>query len=121
MEVASAGPPGRTAKIELMMAVWTPGSYLVREFSRNVEALSASTELGEPLGREDGQNRWRIATRRLPIAVRYRVYSREMSGPPTGWTRVRPDHALPRSSPGAGAESAPTKCGWFCRWPGRSR
>ena len=34
-------PTGGRDRIELMMAVWTPGSYLVREFARHIEGLSA--------------------------------------------------------------------------------
>jgi predicted metalloprotease with PDZ domain len=81
VEVEALVPTDGLPEIELMMAVWTPGSYLVREFSRNVEALSAATERGEPLPVEKTvKNRWRIATRKAArIAVRYRVYSREMS------------------------------------------
>ncbi|MFL6234765.1 MAG: peptidase M61, partial [Thermoanaerobaculia bacterium] len=71
---------GRPA-VELMMAVWTPGSYLVREYARTVEEVSATTETGKPLPIEkSSKNRWRIETGQAPeIVVRYRVYSREMS------------------------------------------
>ena len=64
-----------------MMAVWTPGSYLVREYARNVEGISAATETGEPLPIEKTvKNRWRIETAEgARVVVRYRVYSREMS------------------------------------------
>ena len=37
MEVSAIVPTGGRAAVELMMAVWTPGSYLVREYSRHVE------------------------------------------------------------------------------------
>lgn len=81
VDVEALVPTDGLPSVELTMAVWTPGSYLVREFSRNVESLSASTDKGEPLPAEKtAKNRWRIATRKAPrIAVRYRVYSREMS------------------------------------------
>ena len=84
VEVEALVPTDGLPEIELMMAVWTPGSYLVREYSRNVEGVSATTDpggRGEPLAVEKTvKNRWRIATRKAPrIAVRYRVYSREMS------------------------------------------
>ena len=64
-----------------MMPVWTPGSYIVREFARNVEALGAFNENGEPLAvRKTAKNRWRIETGGRPrITVRYRVYSHELS------------------------------------------
>jgi predicted metalloprotease with PDZ domain len=29
--------------LELKMPVWTPGSYLVREFAKNIESLNAET------------------------------------------------------------------------------
>ncbi|RPH53669.1 peptidase M61, partial [bacterium] len=81
LEVEALVPTGGEPGIELMMAVWTPGSYLIREFARHVEAVSAATEAGEPLAVEKTvKNRWRIATRGTPrVIVRYRVYSREMS------------------------------------------
>src|SRR5579872_4174134 len=41
VEVTASVPTGRRATVDLMMAVWTPGSYLVREFARNVEAVAA--------------------------------------------------------------------------------
>jgi len=42
VEVAASIPTRGRAELDLMMAVWTPGSYLVREYERNVEALSVS-------------------------------------------------------------------------------
>ena len=41
-EVTATVPTGRQPVAELMMAVWTPGSYMVREYSRNVEAVTAA-------------------------------------------------------------------------------
>ncbi len=81
VEVEARIPTDGRAEIELAMAVWTPGSYLVREYARNVEGVSAATETGEPLAvGKSAKNRWRIETRQAPrVVVRYRVYSREMS------------------------------------------
>jgi predicted metalloprotease with PDZ domain len=81
VEVEASVPTGGQPEIELMMAVWTPGSYLIREYARNVEAVSAATEGGEPLSVEKtAKNRWRVRTQGSPrVALRYRVYSREMS------------------------------------------
>ena len=71
---------GRT-HVELMMATWTPGSYLIREFARHVESLTARTPDGHPLTVEKSQkNRWLVATSGAdPIVVSYLVYGREMS------------------------------------------
>ncbi len=76
VEVEAHFPTGGQPEIELMMPVWTPGSYVVREFSRNVEALTATPHAV----RKTAKNRWRIETGGAPrITVRYRVYSHEMS------------------------------------------
>ena len=79
--VDASVPTGGRAEVELMMAVWTPGSYLVREFARHVEARSARTPDGRSLAtRKSRKNRWRIATGGAPRIQRsYRVYAREMS------------------------------------------
>ena len=63
------------------MAVWTPGSYLVREYARNVEAVTAAGPDGRALDVDKSKkNRWRVATGGAPIDhVKYRVYGREMS------------------------------------------
>src|SRR5262245_33353911 len=76
VEVSAAVPTDGRASIELMMAVWTPGSYLVREFERNVEAVTATGPDGRPRGVEKSdKNRWRIATGGArTVTVKYRVY-----------------------------------------------
>lgn len=83
VEVEADIPAGSRGRVELMMAVWTPGSYLVREYARNVEGLSASAPDGSPRAvRKTRKNRWEVelgddAPERFNI--RYRVYAREMS------------------------------------------
>jgi predicted metalloprotease with PDZ domain len=81
MEVSAIVPTGGRAAIELMMAVWTPGSYLVREYSRHVEDVMASTSAERALTVEKtDKNRWRVTTGGAPtVTVSYRVYGREMS------------------------------------------
>ena len=34
---------------EVFMPVWTPGSYLVREFARNVDTIIVTSDSGKPL------------------------------------------------------------------------
>jgi len=68
-----------------LMAVWTPGSYLVREFARHVETIEASTLGGDPLLiAKTRKNRWEVSAAEgegLPsrVVVRYRLYAREPS------------------------------------------
>jgi predicted metalloprotease with PDZ domain len=89
VHVRAEVPAAGRDSVELSMAVWTPGSYLVREFSRHVEAVTAETAAGSPLRVEKTtKNRWRVATPRPgsgqaggadTVIVSYRVYGREMS------------------------------------------
>jgi predicted metalloprotease with PDZ domain len=69
------------SSVTLWMPVWTPGSYLVREFSRNVESFRAEASDGRTLPwRKTRKNRWEILTEGAPeIRVTYRVYGREMT------------------------------------------
>ena len=71
---------GRDA-VELMMAVWTPGSYLIREYERHVENVAAVGNSGTTLPvTKTAKNRWAITVSGADrITVTYRVYGREMS------------------------------------------
>lgn len=98
VEVTATVPTGRRQDVDLMMAVWTPGSYLVREYARNVEALSAVGVNGRVLDVDKSKkNHWRVATGGAPtITLKYRVYCREMSVR-TNW--VESDFALLNGAP----------------------
>ncbi|MBK9385209.1 MAG: M61 family metallopeptidase [Planctomycetes bacterium] len=67
--------------LELAMAVWTPGSYLVREYARHVEGLVAEDERGVLLAvRKTRKNRWRIeCAGASAVVVRYTLHARELS------------------------------------------
>ena len=60
------------------MAVWTP--YVIREYAKNLEAVTARTADGRPLAIEKSRkNRWRIETGGAdPVIVSYRVYCHVM-------------------------------------------
>ncbi len=81
VEVEAVYPTDGQSQITLMMPVWTPGSYLVREFARNIEALTAAGPSHAPLMVEKTRkNRWRVQTNGArSVAVHYRVYGHEMS------------------------------------------
>ncbi len=66
--------------VDLKMAVWTPGSYLVREFARKVEGFEAQTGDKELDFKKINKNTWRIQTGGASeITVKYLVYSFEFS------------------------------------------
>jgi len=63
--------------VVLFMPVWTPGSYLVRDYARHVEGLAAV----EPSrATKIRKNAWRIdVAGAARVAVRYRVYAADLS------------------------------------------
>lgn len=73
--------PVDESALELFMAVWTPGSYKVRDYSRHLESVTVSTLSGEPRDIvKVSKNRWRVATEGAKhVVVRYRVYSSDPS------------------------------------------
>ena len=79
IEVEARLPTSSQPAVELMMAVWTPGSYLVREFARHVEGVRASDASGRALTLEKTQkNRWRVQTAGDGwVVLSYRVYANE--------------------------------------------
>jgi predicted metalloprotease with PDZ domain len=63
--------------IVLFMPVWTPGSYLVREYARHVEGLTAEAPARAIKIRK---NAWELRTGGASrVRVRYRVYAGELS------------------------------------------
>ena len=80
LEVEAVYPTSRRPQVELMMAVWTPGSYLVREYQRHIENLVATSDGKTLLVAKPVKNRWRIDTGgAATVTVTYRVYGREMT------------------------------------------
>jgi len=65
----------------LILPVWTPGSYLVREFARHVQDFTATDAAGQPLKWEKtNKDTWRIMTNGAASwHARYRVYANELS------------------------------------------
>lgn len=69
------------ANQELFMPVWTPGSYLVREYARHVDSVEALDATGVSLAiKKISKNRWQLANEaRQMVKVRYRVYCNELT------------------------------------------
>jgi len=67
--------------IELKMATWTPGSYLIREFAKNVEQVSAQSGNSMLPISKISKNTWRIALQPgiKTVQVHYQVYAYELS------------------------------------------
>ena len=75
VETRIAGPLPRAPV--LFMAVWTPGSYLVREYARHIEELRVEAPARATKVRK---NAWRVEGHDSEaIVVRYRVYANELT------------------------------------------
>src|SRR5882724_4277754 len=87
---ASLNVPNET---DLIMPVWTPGSYLIREFERNVQDFVASDANGRPLTwTKIDKNTWRVNTNGMrQWRAFYRVYANEFS---VRTNEMNSDHAF---------------------------
>jgi predicted metalloprotease with PDZ domain len=69
--------PADSARV--LFPSWAPGSYLMREFARNVRDIHAWLPGGEPVAVERvSRNEWHVATDG-PFVLAYDVYAREKS------------------------------------------
>src|SRR5215510_5099932 len=80
LDVEAIVPTEGQASVDMMMAVWTPGSYLIREYERNVEDVRAF-DGARALGVSRAvKNHWEIATGGArEVRIAYRVYAHEMT------------------------------------------
>jgi predicted metalloprotease with PDZ domain len=81
MEIA---PSARAASsFDLVMPVWAPGSYMVRDFARNVRDLAVTDGSGAAVKVEKVEkSRWRVTPASPssgPFTVKYHVYANELS------------------------------------------
>ncbi|MHB1844309.1 MAG: M61 family metallopeptidase [Deltaproteobacteria bacterium] len=64
----------------LWLPAWTPGSYLVREYARHVQEVTAHGDDGQPVPVQRlGKDAWRFETTSARLTVRYRVYAFELT------------------------------------------
>ena len=76
MNIAGLNQPS----LEIKMPVWAPGSYLVREFAKNIESLSVNSNGKAVASPKINKNTWKINTTGLTaITVKYKVYAFELS------------------------------------------
>src|SRR5262249_32673043 len=83
-EVEMTIPDVRTAQLDVQMATWTPGSYLQREFERNVQDFKADDAGHSLTWNKINKATWRISTgagaaQSKTIRVTYRVYANELA------------------------------------------
>jgi predicted metalloprotease with PDZ domain len=67
-------------RLDLKMPVWTPGSYLIREYARHLQNFTATSKGKELRWRKSSKNYWQIETGACdPITIAYRVYANDLS------------------------------------------
>ena len=84
ISVSISPMPQPVASFDLVLPVWAPGSYSVRDFARGVRDLAAADSKGRPLTVEKVEkSRWRVRTASGsdagPFTVRYRIYANELT------------------------------------------
>lgn len=79
--------------LELKMPVWTPGSYLVREYARQIQDFAVKSAAGQPLQwSKINKNTWQINTQgQNQIIATYRVYANELT---VRTNELNDDHAF---------------------------
>ncbi len=66
--------------LTLSLPVWTPGSYLVREYARHVQEFVVVDEQNKPLVFERlDKHKVRVAAKGKPVRLRYKVYANELT------------------------------------------
>ena len=77
---------------DLVMPVWTPGSYLIREFERHVQDFAAEANGRALEWTKTNKNTWRITTNGAhEWRVTYRVYANELT---VRTNELNSDHAF---------------------------
>jgi predicted metalloprotease with PDZ domain len=75
------------------MPSWTPGSYLIRDYARNVEQVKAAGDNGNSLEvAKINKNSWKVSLdKQRKVIFRYKVYCNEMS---VRTSEINDDHAF---------------------------
>ncbi len=76
----------KLAVLDLKLPVWTPGSYLVREYAKHLQNFSVNAGEQSLPWRKLSKNHWQVETSAIAqtssdstITVRYRVFANELS------------------------------------------
>ncbi|MCC6327102.1 MAG: M61 family metallopeptidase [Acidobacteria bacterium] len=72
--------PSARQTVDVKMPVWTPGSYLIREYARHVQDFAAKSGTSPLAWSKINKNTWRVnADGAKEIVLNYRVYSNELT------------------------------------------
>ncbi len=75
LEISTPDPDGQIVSLP----AWVPGSYLIRDFARNIVSLAASSA-GSPVQTTKlDKSTWQCAPVGGPLLIRYQVYAKDRS------------------------------------------
>ncbi|MGK7922912.1 MAG: M61 family metallopeptidase [Trichodesmium sp.] len=71
----------KSEKLDLKMPVWTPGSYLIREYAKHLQDFCAYSENERPLNwQKVSKNHWQIETLGVSeVIVQYKIFANELT------------------------------------------
>jgi predicted metalloprotease with PDZ domain len=109
----------------LRLPAWIPGSYLVREFAKNLQNLQARQGRRAVAALQTDKASWVLdCTPDQPLEVRYEVYAFDNSVRTAGWTRPAVSSTAPACAcRWTASRTRPTRWSWSPAraWkPGRS-
>ncbi|MFT5658478.1 MAG: putative metalloprotease with PDZ domain [Gammaproteobacteria bacterium] len=75
IKIKTPDPAGQ----QLRLPNWIPGSYMIRDFSRNIIDITASSSQGEvPITQQDKSN-WTLEAGSAAVTIEYKVYAKDLS------------------------------------------
>ncbi len=69
----------RCEPLLLSLPAWTPGSYMIRDFARNILCIEVSDEAGPLTLEKLDKQTWRLVSRGIAVRVRMEVYAWDLS------------------------------------------
>ncbi len=75
LHIDSPEPDGQ----RLRLPNWIPGSYMIRDFSRNLLDLRATSQGNEVAVEQIDKSNWQLAACDGDLTIRYRVYAKDLS------------------------------------------
>ncbi|GAB2914035.1 M61 family metallopeptidase [Rheinheimera gaetbuli] len=63
----------------LTLPAWIPGSYMIRDFARNILAISAHDHTGPLLLQQRDKHSWQLDCKANEVTVRYQLYAYDLS------------------------------------------
>ncbi len=66
--------------LDLKLPVWTPGSYLVREYAKHLQDFTAFADNKPLIWRKISKNHWQVETANVSdVTIKYRIFANELT------------------------------------------